>query len=49
MLQKLDIGAGRYFEISEFHHNLEGVFFKVVIIVVELSFIHFGKRMFSIS
>ena len=48
MLQKLYIGACGQFKIFEFHHNLEGVFFKVIIIIVELSFIHFGERMLPI-
>lgn len=48
MLQELYVGASGQFEIFKFHHDLEGVFFKVIIVVVEFRFIHFGEGVFSI-
>ncbi len=43
MLEKLYVGAGGQFKVLKFDHDSEGVFFKVIVVVVELCFIHFGE------
>jgi hypothetical protein len=48
LLDQLDVGAGRQFEMLQPHHYLERLLLDLVALVVYLSFIHFCEGVLSI-